>query len=349
MIGYRALVAALAIAFAATDLPAQQGGVTHIDTVRAPSLRANLLGDPDYRLATVYLPPGYSKQPKKRYPVIYLLHGFAADHRAFMKGAYQNLNVRISMDSLIRAGVVKEMIVVMPSTRNAFDGSFYTNSVTTGNWEDFIVQDLVRHMDRKYRTIRNRSGRGLTGHSMGGFGTLRVGMRHPEIFSALYAMSPCCIGTMNFMDPSSTRSWKIAAAVSERSQFAKAGFIPNIYFALAGMYSPNPRKPPFYVDLPMRLSGDSLVTIPEIAEKWTHTPLSLVPSHAASLRRMKIAFDAGTKDGFPDIPTNVTLLDSMLTALDVPHTAELYEGTHGSRIRSRIESKVFPFFSSTLH
>ncbi|MDO8500976.1 MAG: alpha/beta hydrolase-fold protein [Gemmatimonadaceae bacterium] len=344
------LAASVALAVVPARLPAQNDGVTHVDTVAAPSLRANLLGDPDRREVTVYLPPSYSKRPAKRYPVVYLLHGFAADHRAFMRGAYQNLNIRLSMDSLIRAGAVREMIVVTPNARDAYDGSFYANSVVTGNWEDFIVRDLVSYVDRKYRTVRNRTGRGLAGHSMGGFGALRVAMRHPEMFSALYALSPCCLGSLaDSPDAGMTRAWKIALGLTDRSQFSKAGFIPNIIYGMAAVYSPDPANPPFYVRFPLALEGDSLISNAALATSWTVTPLTLVPAHVAGLARMAIAFDAGTADGFRDIPANVQKLDSLMTALGIHHAAELYEGTHGSRIRSRIESKVMPFFSRTLH
>lgn len=342
------LVLALAI-LAADAARAQTGGVSHVDTVAAPSLRNNLLGDPDRREVTVYLPPSYLKRQAKRYPVVYLLHGFAADHRAFMKGAYQNLNVRISMDSLIRSGAVGEMIVVTPSGRNAFDGSFYANSVATGNWEDFIVRDLVVHIDRKYRTVPNRRGRGIAGHSMGGFGALRIGMRHPETFSAIYALSPCCLGNAGGPEGLGIRSWKTAIGLTERSQFAKAGFIPNIIYALAAIYSPNAARLPFFVDLPYRLEGDSLRAVPDIASRWRTAPLSEVGHYTVNLKRMNIAFDAGRADGFRDIPINVQKLDSALSSLGVEHSAELYDGTHGSRIRSRLETRVFPFFSGVLH
>jgi S-formylglutathione hydrolase len=345
----RCLAIACGIATVSSGAARAQGGVTHVDTIPAPSLRTNLLGDPDRRLATVYLPPGYSKQAKKRYPVVYLLHGFDADHRAYMKGGYQDLNVRVSMDSLIRSGAVREMIVVTPDARNAFDGSFYANSVTTGNWEDFIVRDLVSYMDRHYRTIRNRSGRGLSGHSMGGFGTLRVGMRHPETFSALYAMSPCCLGNFESLGLRGERTWKIALGLRERDEFAKAGFVENMLYALAGIYSPNPDRPPFFVEFPYRLEGDSIVANPAVSPRWAANPLSMVGAHVANLKRVRIAFDAGREDDFHDIPANVARLDSLLTSLGVPHEAELYEGTHGSRIRQRLESKVFPFFSKALH
>ena len=328
---------------------AQSGGVTHVDTVAAPSLRGNLIGDPDQREITVYLPPSYSRNRAKRYPVVYLLHGFAADHRAFMKGAYQNLNVRISMDSLIKAGLSREMIVVTPNARDFFDGSFYANSVVTGNWEDFIVRDLVGYMDKKYRTIRNRSGRGVTGHSMGGYGALRLGMHHPEVFSAVYALSPCCLGTTLYNDAGTQRDWRKGAALTARDQYKASGFGTNRFYAEAAVYSPDPDNPPFFVRLPYRLSGDSLVFDSAVARKWRATPLDEAPLYARNLKRLMIAFDAGDKDGLRDIPPNVQRLDSVLTALGVAHTSEIYDGDHGNRIRARLESKAFPFFSKNLH
>ena len=321
------------------------GGVTHVDTVPAPSLRGNLMGDPDWREATVYLPPGYRKNPRKRYPVVYLLHGFAADHRAFIRGPYQNMNVRISMDSLIGAGAVGEIIVVTPNARNFFDGSFYANSPVSGRWEDFIVRDLVSHMDRKYRTIRARKGRGIAGHSMGGYGALRISMRHPEIFSAVYAMSPCCLDRMDGQERAA--GWKAAIGAGERADYPRAGFTANLLYALASVYSPNLSKTPFFADLPYRLEGETLVADSAVLRKWVG-PLAMAPAHLENLRRLVIGFDAGDEDGLLDIPPNVRALDSLLTANDVPHFAEVYSGNHGSRIRARLESIVFPFFSRVL-
>ena len=342
-------VGVMAIGATGIDLEAQattwRGGVTHVDTVQAPSLRGNLIGDPVWREATVYLPPGYKTNRSKRYPVVYLLHGFAADHRAFMRGPYQNLNVRLSMDSLIDAGAVREMIVVTPNARTFFDGSFYINSPITGNWEDFITRDLVGHIDRKYRAIRDRSGRGITGHSMGGFGALRIAMRHPDLFSAVYALSPCCLAEMNY--PERRAAWKVAIGLKDRSEYRRAGFTANLLYAMAAAYSPNPERPPFFADLPYRLEADSLIPVADVLNKW-QGPLAMAASHIDALKRLDIVFDAGDADALTDIPINVRALDSLLTAHGVDHTAEIYPGTHGSRIRSRIETKVFPFFSREL-
>jgi S-formylglutathione hydrolase FrmB len=348
---FRALVIAVSLAAPhVADAQRWTGGVTHVDTVQAPSLRGNLIGDPAWREATVYLPPGYSTNRTKRYPVVYLLHGFAGDHRQFIRGSnLQNLNLRISLDSLIGAGAAKEMIVVMPNAKNFFDGSFFTNSPVTGNWEEFIVRDLIAHVEKKYRAIRNRSGRGLAGWSMGGFGAIRIGMRHADRFAAVYALSPCCLAMNSLTAPWRAEGWRSAIRLTERTDYKKAGFNANLLYAIAAAYSPNTAKPPFFADLPLRLEGDSLIPLPEILAKWTNGPLAMVDAHLDALRKLELAFDAGDADGLLDIPVNVRALDSLLTARNVPHTAEVYSGNHGSRIRSRFESKVFPFFSRVLH
>lgn len=333
----------------ASGIPVSGAGQGVIRTIEvpAPSLRGNLVGDPAVRSVSVYLPPAYSARRRQRFPVIYLLHGFAADHRAFIAGAYQNLNVRISMDSLIAAGRVQDMIVVTPNARNRFDGSFYTNSAATGNWEDFISRDLVGYMDRHFRTIGRAESRGLTGHSMGGYGAIHVGMRNPRVFSAIYAMSACCLAANWTRTPAGNTAWKKTLAVTDTSQIKAAGFIPNIYMALSAAYSPNAERVPLFIDYPFRAEGDSLVAIRPVMARWI-TPLEMIDAHAGNLRRLRIGFDAGTRDGFRDIPISARALHDKLTLLGVEHFYEEYDGTHGNRIRERLERIVFPFFSERL-
>jgi pimeloyl-ACP methyl ester carboxylesterase len=328
---------------------AQFGGVIHRDRVPAPSLRHNLLGELPMRPMSIYLPPSYATQPNRRYPVLYFLHGFDADDRAIIKGAYQNLNIRISMDSLLRSGAAKEMIVVMASSRNRYNGSFYTNSPVTGNWEDFIAKDLVHYIDRKYRTIRDRSARGIAGHSMGGYGALYIAMRHPEKFSAVYALSAYGLGfDVAPTDPNYRRIWQTVLAIPSQEALERAGFQVQLLVARAAARSPNRLNPPLYVDLPYRYVDDSLMPVSLVTTRWRVTPLTMAPSYVQSLRRLRIAFDAGAQDNFSDIPARAQELDSVLTSLGVPHEFELYEGGHGSRIRERIEKKVIPFFSQYL-
>ena len=98
-----------------------------------------------------------------------------------------------SADKLAAAGTAREMIVVMPNAFTLHKGSMYSNSVTTGDWETYVARDLVAYVDGHYRTIPNRMSRGLGGHSMGGYGAVRIGMKRPDVFSSLYLMSSCCL------------------------------------------------------------------------------------------------------------------------------------------------------------
>ncbi len=96
-------------------------------------------------------------------------------------------------DKDIAAGTMKEMILVNPDAHTKYDGSMYSASLTTGDWEVFVAEDLVSYIDSHYRTMANRMSRGLGGHSMGGYGTVRIGMKRPDVFSSLYIMSACCL------------------------------------------------------------------------------------------------------------------------------------------------------------
>ncbi|MEX1185885.1 MAG: alpha/beta hydrolase-fold protein [Gemmatimonadaceae bacterium] len=342
----RAAFTAGCVLLTSTAAPAQ--AVTRIETVPAPSLAANLLGDPAWRQVTVYLPPSYPREPRRRYPVVYWLHGFASADRELISGIRQGLNIRLAMDSLLAAGAAREMIIVMPNARNAFEGSFYANSPVTGRWEDFIVRDLVSWVDGRYRTVWSRSGRGIAGSSMGGFGALRIAIRNPDTYSAVYAMSPCCLDSEVFFERSWLAAWRGAAAVKTLEDFARAPFRSQLVIARSAFYSPDTARPPLYVAFPVIPDGDSLRLVPGIAALWRNDPLALIPRSAPALRRLAIALDAGAQDGFPDIPANVRAVDSLLTAMGIAHEAEIYQGGHVDKVRERIVTRVLPFFSRAL-
>ena len=328
--------------------PAAPQGVIHRDSVPAPALRRNMVGDPAWSRISIYLPPGYNRHTQRRFPVLYFLHGFDADDRALVKGAYQNLNIRISTDSLVKAGAAREMIIVMPSARNAYNGSFYTNSPVTGNWEQFITRDLVNFVDRKYRTLRTRKARGLAGHSMGGYGALRIAMRHPETFSAVYALSPCCLDFADWDTPAYEKNWRTAMNLRSWEAYADAGFITNLLMAFGAANAPDLTSPPLYISLPYVMRGDSLVLDHRIARRWNVRPLAMARDYTRNLRQLEIAFDAGALDGLKDIPIRARELDEVLSSLEIPHSFEIYDGGHGDRIRERIETKMLPFFSRVL-
>src|SRR5215472_5110937 len=175
-----------------TEVPAVVPGakpatVEHIK-VHGTALEGNLEGDAADRDVFVFLPPSYAKEKTRRYPVVYALHGFSI-------GAEQwthEIHVPQTIEGAFAKGS-QEMIVVLPDSQTVYGGSMYSSSVTTGDFEKYVAHDVVTYIDAHYRTIPSRMSRGLAGHSMGGYGATRIGMRHPDVFGSLYIMSPCCL------------------------------------------------------------------------------------------------------------------------------------------------------------
>ena len=342
----RSASAAVLLAFvlgAAGWLDAQApraGTVEHIK-VHGKALEGNLEGDSPDRDVTVYLPPSYATDRARRYPVIYLLHGYGGTDSTFT-GRLAPLPE--TADKLAAAGSVREMIVVMPNAFSLHKGSMYSNSVTSGDWETYVARDLVGYMDSHYRTIADRMSRGLAGHSMGGYGAVRIGMKRPDVFSSLYILSACCLNAQ--LNP---RPEQIAAAEAIRTREAAEeagrgrGFGSSVTLASAAAWSPNPSNPPLYLDLPIK---DGRVR-PEIVAKWAaNAPLAMIDQYITSLKAYHaIAIDIGTKDGL--LASNKEL-DQAMTTFGVTHAYDEYDGDHTNKVAERIELHVLPFFSKNL-
>ena len=179
-----------------------QNGAKERIKVYSQAIEGNLVNDPAERDVTVYLPPSYGDQPDKRYPVLYMLHGFTDNDSRWFGWEEHWINLHEVIDSALSEGQTKEMIVVMPNAYNRFKGSMYSSSATIGDWETFVSKELVDHIDTHYRTIPEPASRGLAGHSMGGYGTIRLGMKYPEVWSAIYLLSPCCMdGVLTDVNP----------------------------------------------------------------------------------------------------------------------------------------------------
>lgn len=325
----------------AQDAPAAERGQYERPTVEGPTLAGNLAGDASAREVSVYLPPSYAKEPKRRYPVLYLLHGFTDnDAQWFGRQGQHFVHVPRAMDAAFAAGV-PEMIVVMPNGLTKFGGSFYGSSVVTGDWETFVTRDLVKYVDGKYRTLAAPASRGLAGHSMGGYGTLRIGMNVPGVFSALYAMSPCCVGANLQPD---ARMFESAARVKSLEEIAGADFFTKAMLAGAAAWSPNPKKPPLYIDLPWQ---DGKLQPDVVAAQVANSPLALLSQRIPVLKGYRaLALDSGDKDAF--IAPDVTKLHAALDGYGIAHGYEIYDGDHLNRIHDRLVSKVLPFFGQHL-
>jgi S-formylglutathione hydrolase len=319
--------------------PAPSGTVQRIQ-VHGKGLEGNLEGDSPDRDVAVYLPPSYNASSSQRYPVLYLLHGFTDDVDHWWGVKQHFVNVPAVADKALAGGAVREMIVVMPNAYTRYQGSMYSNSAATGDWEDYVASELVAYIDSHYRTIPQAASRGLSGHSMGGYGAMRIGMKHPEVFSSVYLLSPCCMAA----NTPGGRGMTQAEAVHSFEDIAKADFGTKAALASAAAWSPNPNNPPLFIDLPSK-NGEIQ---PAIVAKWAaNAPLAMVDQYITNLKRLHaFAFDAGAQDAA--IAGTIKVLDEILNNYGVRHTFEIYEGTHTSRVAERIETKTLPFFSQSL-
>ena len=150
-------------------------------------------GDSPDREVCVFLPPSYTTA-RRRYPVVYLLHGFTDDTDNWWGVKPHFISVPEVANKALAAGESRELIIVMPDAFTRYQGSMYSNSATTGDWESFVAGELVAYIDAHYAPSRVRRAEAFPErHSMGGYGTIRIGMKHPEVFSSLYILSPCCM------------------------------------------------------------------------------------------------------------------------------------------------------------
>ena len=324
-----------------TEVPAPVAGakpvaVEHIK-VHGTALEGNLEEDAADRDVLVFLPPSYQKQEDRRYPVIYALHGYSI-------GAEQwshEIHVPQTIESAFAQGA-KEMIVVLPDSKTLHNGSMYSSSVTTGDFENFIAHDLVSYVDAHYRTIPDRLSRGLVGHSMGGYGATRIGMKHADVFGALYIMSPCCLSP-NPAILSNPEVQKAIESVKTPEDSAKLGFFPRAMLASAAAWSPDPKNPPLYIDLPIK-NGEPQ---PDVLAKWTaNAPLAFIDQYIGNIRRyMAIGIDVGDQD---TLKVDTVKLHDVLDKYGITNSFEMYSGTHTSRVADRFQNHVVPFFSKNL-
>lgn len=260
------------------------------------------------RLITVYLPAqAMHANNRKRFPTVYYLPGLGGTHASFTVG---NKNL---MDELIKENEIEPFIVVHvdPSLvtgidvdgKRRYQGTWYVNSELNGNFEDFMINDLIPYVDTHYPTIPDASYRAVMGQSMGGFGSTYYGIKHPELFAGFAQAS----GTPFFlMTQPDVLLPTVAQSAPGHQMFTFNSFIipeipsngPNSgkvtpdngqfsfsIFSYAAAFSPNLSNPPYYVDLPFEVNdqwepifvtGDFFINSP-INGAQINTGKSLVP------------------------------------------------------------------------
>lgn len=324
-----------------TSVFAQKGKVV-TETIFSESLQ-NSMGENPSRAVSIYLPPGYESSTQ-RYPVIYFLHGFMGDNTMlnYMSGL---------MDYAIEKKKIRPFILVVPDEKTTYDGSFYSNSGLFGNWEDFTAIDLVDFVDENFRTIADKDSRGITGHSMGGYGALKIAMHYPDRFSSVYALSPGALAIVREYGPNSD-------TYKELSTLKTMEEVNNTYFgkviiAFGRSWSPNPNNPPFYCDLPFEYQGEELIVHPEALAKWqANMPVHMIEGNLENLQKLKaIKLDWGRNAG-ERFTQMCNMFSQRLENAGITHFAEEYIGTHTSGIYTedgRIPQQMLPFFDNYLN
>lgn len=312
------------------------------------------------RSITVYLPPGYENSTQ-HYPVIYFLHGFMlSDTLMVLFTQFNHL-----LDDAISTGRIRPVIVVFPNSDTRYKGSFYTNSSLTGNWADYIAEDVINYVDQNFRTIPKRDSRGLAGHSMGGHGALKLAMFYPDKFSAIYAMSPALLGMDFEKDTVWNQAFRTISMIKNPTDVFKAlhermgspewvrdfGTLLNV--DLGRIYSPDESNLPFQADFPITFEGDKMIKHPDIIKKWEEQcPINMLDNHIDALKRyVAIKIDWGKEDENKDIPVMSKQFSEKLENAGIKNVAEEYEGTHISKIggpEGRIAMELLPFFNSYL-
>jgi enterochelin esterase family protein len=298
-------------------------------------LADNPLGDPVTRKLPVILPPDYETSGK-RYPVVYGLTGFTGSGLSLLNFQAWQPNLQERIDALMADGRLPPTLFVLPDCFTRYGGSQYLNSAAIGRYEDYVVDEIVSLIDSKYRTMAAPEGRGLFGKSSGGYGSIMLGMRHPDVFGAV----ACHSGDMYFEYCYKPDFPKFINAVLRAGGLEKwwAEFEGKLkkdaqdihavdMLAMAAAYSPNPDRKPLPIEFPFDLYTGELR--PEVWQRWLdHDPVHLVGRYAENLRQLRLLFiDCGARDEF-NLHLGARILVERLKALELPHEYEEFDDGH---------------------
>ena len=334
---------------------AQDGQLLTV-SVPGPSLENNLLGFPTSRETAIYLPPSYASSPEKSYPVLIVLHGITDPITVWTEPWHPD-EVQFGtlphlMDHGIATGLISEMILVIPDARTPFFGCHYTNSSVKGNWQDFITKDLLEFVDANYRTMRIAAGRGIMGHSMGGHGAIKIGMQHPDLFSAVYGMNPSLMGWGGDV-AADNPAFDILLSSEDPSPHFESNFYVPAIIGVSQAFSPNPDNPPFFADYPFKKENGEIVPNHKAFAQWeANFPTSLIETYKNGPTKLRgLRFDSAFTDEFSHIPPTNRTFSEALSAQGVTHTFEMYNGDHRNRLwgkQGRLYTEALPYFSALL-
>ncbi|WP_319500367.1 alpha/beta hydrolase-fold protein [uncultured Draconibacterium sp.] len=340
-------------------------GTIVTEMMHVKALEGNLLGDPADRIIRVYLPKSYYTNPEKRFPVIYFLHGTPAWGGMLMESEpYEffylsaQLSARVDfpeegflpwLNNLVNNEGMKEAIIVMADAQTKYGPSIYVNSSVEGNYEDYIVKDLVKFIDSNFRTIDHFNWRAITGHCAGAYGALKLAMKHPDIFRYVAGLSPSHFPRETIMYMAAFMSvedemWEPMGAPAGPLPYDPLQpfkFVNNSLYFLMQAWLPNPANPPYLADLPFTFVDGVPVMDEDLMKKVDEQNLmALSQKYRQGLKKLKtVYFDCGMNDDLMMYTPNV-MLDQQLSDMHIKHQFESFEGTHINHLYQRLEKAL---------
>lgn len=304
-------------------------GNVRLDFIESEALARNPLGDPSERPVAVYLPPGYDAQGSRRYPALYVLHGYTGDVAALVSTRPWETNVLQWADRLIRERRMPEALLVLVDGFTRLGGSQYVDSIHNGGYATYTVRDVIGHVDANYRTIAAEGGRAVLGKSSGGFGAMHLVLEHPGVFAAFashsgdsyfpYAHPPAFATVQRALEEHNFNIEDFVAAFERKAKRSAAEYTTMEMLAYAAAYSPRSATA-FDLDLPFDSASGELDE--EVFSRWlAFDPAERVKGKRAELERLRLRYlDCGRRDEYNlDIGSRVVAQRIRAHGLDVRH------------------------------
>jgi enterochelin esterase family protein len=311
-------------------------GDVRVDFVASEALANNPLGDPSERPVAVYLPPSYDAHGSRRYPVLYVLHGYTGNAAALLASRPWEINVFQWVDRLIREKAMPPVVLVVVDGFTRLGGSQYVDSIHNGDYATYTVRDVVGHVDREYRTIACEGGRAVLGKSSGGFGAMHLVMAHPGVFAAFashsgdsyfrYADPPAFPSVQRTLEEHDFDIAVFVEVFERKHKRSPAEYTTMEMLGYAAAYSPRSARA-FDLDLPFeRLSG---ALDGDVFDRWLrYDPAVRVPSHRAELARLRLRYlDCGRRDEY-GLDVGARVVAARMREMDLEVRHEEFDDDH---------------------
>ena len=305
-------------------------------TIESEALKNNILGDPTTRRVAVYLPEGYEESDDE-YPVFVDLVGFTGSGLAHFNWRPFGDNIPQRLDRLIAEGKMGPVVAVFPDCFTSLGGNQYINSAAMGNWEDFLIDEMLPAVEERFRVKKGREHRAIFGKSSGGYGAIIHGLRRADAWGAVASHSGdmgfglCYLTAMpQLLDVIAEHGGiaELLAHYEEKPKLSGEDLHRLMDLAMAATYDPD-LDAPKGIRLPLDLHTGEL-----IEERWAnwlrHDPveLSKLPKYQDNLRSLRgVYIDCGSKDQYA-LVYGARALNRRLKATGIDHRYEEFDDDH---------------------